>query len=334
MAAAVAAPFHAINEQLGGVLAPSDLVHNSPRHGRSRGMSFKGGKNGRSRGYSLIEERDVTVAKALMFVLKRTIEESEVDEDDKVDNLVADAEGWVAVDDALEHPKLAALDVSLEDIQRITSSAAKARFNLRQLPDTAAKAEDPASWAIRRVTNRNSLTAEAAPVPAGEKLSLTTADLPDFIVFETSYQRYPLLLASGAINQAPGGTPFLSFQPVTVSEDGSSESRQTGDVSIWIHLRTALEAAPEVAWQRTESGTIITSDEVPKSLWKKAVARKTEIGLLFEDGEVKKEVPAGLRGRGAKGKAKKDVGNVRKGALKREGSASEEESGSAEEADL
>lgn len=219
----------------------------------------------------------------------------------------------------------AAEDVGLEDIQRVVGGAIKARFNLRQQPNT--KADNPASWQIRRITNRDSIT---TPVPVGDKLTLESPDLPEFIVYETSYQRYPLILTTGTIARAPGGTQYLSLQPVTVGEDGS-ESRQgqgsaeAAEVSIWIHLRTALEEQPKILFQRTESGAIITSDEIPKSLWKKAVARRPDIGVLFEDGEVRKELPAGLRGKGAKGKARKG-----KGALKREGSGEDSGSGSEE----
>ncbi len=62
---------------------------------------MKGGKGGPGRRYSVVEDRDVSIAKALMFVLKRTIQEDEVDEEEEVDNLVADKEGWVGVDDAV-----------------------------------------------------------------------------------------------------------------------------------------------------------------------------------------------------------------------------------------
>ena len=96
MAAAVASPI--TNNQLDNVLPPSALAQNSPRHGRSRGMSFKG-KGAQGRRYSVVEDSDKELAKALMFVLKRTIKEDEVDEDDEVDNVVADADGWVGVDD-------------------------------------------------------------------------------------------------------------------------------------------------------------------------------------------------------------------------------------------
>ncbi|KAK0735285.1 KptA family-domain-containing protein [Lasiosphaeria miniovina] len=327
MAAAVAVPFSAISEHLGGVLPPSAVVQHSPRHGRSRGMSMKG-KGGRGRGYSVVEERDVTIAKALMFILKRTIQESEVDEEEEVENLVADAEGWVSVDDVLEHPRITVLEADFEDVQRVVANATKARFNLRQALGTADKADEPASWQVRRIgNNRDSVQ---APAPVGDKLNVETADLPEFVVYETSYQRYPLILSSGAISRAPGGTQSLVFYPVTVGEDGT-ESRQSSaggeaaDVSIWIHLRTALETEPSVVWRRTENGAILTADEVPKTLWNKAVARRPDIGVLFEEGEVRKEVPAGLRGRGGKGRAKK--GN--KATLKREGSG--EDSGSASE---
>ena len=105
MSAAVAVPLSAINDQLGGVLPPSALVQHEPRHGRSRGMSVKG-KNAKGRSYSIVEDRDVSIAKALMFVLKRTITESEVDEEEEVDNLVVDAEGWVGIDDVVCPPFL------------------------------------------------------------------------------------------------------------------------------------------------------------------------------------------------------------------------------------
>lgn len=196
-------------------------------------------------------------------------------------------------------------------MERITANATKARFDLRQTPG------QPGLWQISRITTRDSAT---SPVPVGDKLSADTKDVPEFVIYETSYQRYPLLQTLGAITRAPGGTQYLSFAPV---DEDSNESRQNpAEVSVWIHLPSALQAAPGITWQRSDSGTIITADEVPKSLWKKAVGRRPDIGILFEDGEVRKEVPANLRGKGAKGKARKG-----KAVLAREGSG--EDSGSA-----
>jgi len=305
--AAVLIPLSTINQN-GGVLPPSALVQHSARHGRSRGASMKG-KGGRGRGYSVLEERDVTMAKAVSFVLKRSVPESEaVEEDNEEDKrLRADVEGWVSVADMFQQPKFEDLGATLEDIQRVASSS-KARFTLRQVP--GANAEDAAAWQVRPTTKRNSIT---APVIEGEPLTADADDLPEYVVYETSYQAYPLILASGGIKRA-GGTTHLSFTPVSPTADA--------DIGIWIQLRSAMEVAPEIKWQRTESGGIVTADEIPKDLWKKVVARRSDVGLLFEDGEVRGEVPEALRGKGTKGKGKKSKGPAQGRADEDSGSSS------------
>lgn len=72
MATAVLVPMSTISLN-GGVLPPSANSQNAPRHGRSRGTSVAKGKGAaRGRGYSLIDERDAVVSKALALVLKRS----------------------------------------------------------------------------------------------------------------------------------------------------------------------------------------------------------------------------------------------------------------------
>lgn len=327
MAAAVAVPLSTINGELGGVLPPSAVVQHSPRHGRSRGMSMKG-KAGRGRGYSVVEERDVTVAKALMFVVKRAVQkEPELEEGEEGEFLVADPEGWVSLVDVLAHSRISALGVTFEDVRRIIANAAKPRFDLRQTTNEEGKADDPASWQISRITTREITTSH---VPVGDQLSTETDGLPEFVIYETSYQRYPLLLALGAITRAPGGSQHQSFVPVFVGEDGNEMRQNSGggeaaEVSVWIHLRSALQAEPGITWHRSENGMIITADQIPKALWTKAVARRPEIGVLFEEGEVRKEVPANLRGKATKGRARKGKAELtREGSGDDSGSASEE----------
>lgn len=59
------------------------------------------GKGGQQRRYSVVEERDVSIAKALMFVVKRAIQKEEVEEGDDGEFLVADPEGWIGVSDVV-----------------------------------------------------------------------------------------------------------------------------------------------------------------------------------------------------------------------------------------
>ncbi|KAK6193776.1 hypothetical protein LQW54_012132, partial [Pestalotiopsis sp. IQ-011] len=136
--------------------------------------------------------------------------------------------------------------------------------------------------------------------------------------------------ASNGIQRAAGAS-HITFSPIA-AVDGSETTRPAGrtsdaDVGIWVHLRSALEAEPSIVWQRTASGAVVTTaTEVPRSLWRRAVARRQDIGLLLEDGEVRKEVPEALRGKGSKGKAKKGKGSLRKsrGGEDASGSASDE----------
>jgi hypothetical protein len=126
------------------------------------------------------------------------------------------------------------------------------------------------------------------------------------IVYETSYANYPLILASGGIKRA-GGQPLLSFSSIKISEDGTEiRTASDADVSIYIDLRSVIEQDSKITWSRNESGAVVTEGDakgvISKAFWKKVVARRADIGVLFENGEVRKEVPIGLRGKGAKPK--------------------------------
>ncbi len=209
---------------------------------------------------------------------------------------------------------MADLGATLEDLQRIVTTSNKSRFTLRRQPKTTSPEKDAAAaYQVRPNSRQNNVS---APVLVGKPFTVETEDLPEFVVYETSYQAYPLILNSGGIKRA-GGSTHLSFSPVTPGR--TSEA----DVSIWIELRSALEAAPEVNWQRTESGSIVTAEEVSRTLWKKVVARRSDIGLLFEDDEVRQEVPEALR-KGAKGKGKKSKGSLQSLGDEESGSATDE----------
>ena len=94
MAAAVLQPMQGLSLDH-EIMPPSPISQNASRHGRSRhgGSVVKGNKT-RGRGYSIVDDREVTISKALSWILKRTVEEGEDHEEDGA-KLVADSEGWV-----------------------------------------------------------------------------------------------------------------------------------------------------------------------------------------------------------------------------------------------
>lgn len=172
----------------------------------------------------------------------------------------------------------------------------KARFELSQASATAA-AGSPAAYKIRILRAKRSSLQAPLEVEA-EPITSETSDLPEFVVYETTYQAYPLILASGAIQLAAGATR-LAFAPMDALESRASKA----DIAIWVNLRDAWTPGK---WHRTISGSqFTTTAEVPRSLWTKVVARRPDVGVLFENGEVRGEVPEALRRKGTKGSAKK-----------------------------
>jgi hypothetical protein len=85
----------------GGIMPPSPVSGNSSRHGRSKHGGSVAKKGGRGRGYSVVEDREALISKALTFVLKRTIKEGEKQEEGTEEKLVADADGWVDCEDVV-----------------------------------------------------------------------------------------------------------------------------------------------------------------------------------------------------------------------------------------
>ncbi|TAQ90969.1 hypothetical protein B7494_g694 [Chlorociboria aeruginascens] len=287
-----------------GIMPPSPISQNSSRHGRSKhgGSVVKGNKT-RGRGYSVVEDREAMISKALSWVLKRTVEEGEEKEGE--DKLVADSEGWADCEAVLNRPNVSILEVTLSELQDLIASP-KSRFTLKQKPESDPDKES--SFLIRQnqTTNAQRPISPQSATSALTSLTEESENLPDLIVYETSYANYPLILASGGIKRA-GGQAHLQFASIKVLEDGTeSRSGSDADVSIYIDLRAAMKANGKIEWMRNENGMVITEGDatgvVEKQYWKKAVARRADIGVLFENGEIRKEIPIGLRGKGVKGK--------------------------------
>jgi len=354
MAAAVLQPLQSLSLDR-EIMDPSPISPNASRHGRSKHGGSVSKTKGRGRGYSVVDDREGMISKALTWVLKRTIEEGE-EQAEGEEKLVADSEGWVDCEQVvsliiqndsklhlqdhqsdkiqLQRPNLSSLEVKFPELKDLVESpSSKSRFSLKLKPDSKEdpEAEEPLSsnYLIKaNPTPSGPMSPTSAAAPKFTPLTTTTEDLPDFIVYETSYANYPLILASGGIKRA-GGQALLQFATIVVQEDGSEvrAPKSDADVSIHINLRQIMEAEPKIRWARTDAGNVVTEGDanggIAKVNWKKVVARRADIGVLFEDGEVRKEVPVGLRGKGVK--AKKGGKGKGKGGLKEMKSRSEDD---------
>jgi 2'-phosphotransferase len=231
----------------------------------------------------------------------------------------------------LEKENLKTLEVTFEELHSVVTSP-KSRFAVKLKPDSEEAEADESDYLIRMIASSAPSTTPSATNQKFTPLTTTTEDLPDLIVYETSYANYPLILASGGIKRA-GGQAHLQFASIQINEDGTEERKSSdADVSIYIDLRAVMEAEPKITWARTESGTVVTAGNaeggLEKKYWKKAVGRRADIGVLYEDGVVKKEVPVGLRGKGAKGK--KGLKGKGAGVQKKEMKATSEDDSASE----
>ncbi|APA11625.1 hypothetical protein SS1G_05079 [Sclerotinia sclerotiorum 1980 UF-70] len=311
MAAAVMQPPSAMSMDR-EIMPPSPISNNQSRHGRGKhGGSVSSNKKSRQRGYSIIAERDSTVTRALTKLLKRFSEEdNELEEG--TEKFVASAEGWLSCEKVLKN--LETLDLTLLELRKILQSpSSKPRFTLKSISSSETESDSPSDYLIRLNTpsTPTTITPSNISMASLELITMSSADLPDFVVYETSYSNYPLILASGGIRKA-GGQSHLSFTSIFISSDATetrtriSTNKDDADVSIYISLKTTIESNPQIKWYRNGNGGIVSEGDdnglMSKSVWKKVIARKVDIGVLFEDGVVKKEVPVGLRGKGVKGK--------------------------------
>ncbi|KAI6248644.1 hypothetical protein HI914_03377 [Erysiphe necator] len=282
----------------GEIMPPSPLTPNVSRHGRGKHGGSNVKNKGRGRGYSIVDEREWLISKTLARILKHNVDADQDEDQDGND-------GWANCEDILAHSEILALEVTLSELETFSNSP-KPKFTVKLKPGITVSEDHVSSDYLIRInhlpTTATTNTANSMLIP----LNGSTSDLPKLVIYETSYANYPLILASGGIKRA-GGQPYLSFKAISLI--GETELPPvSADVSIYIDLPLAIEANQTILWQRTESGVIITEGDnegmINKSLWKNVIARRADIGVLFEDGQVKREVPSNLRGKGAKLKKK------------------------------
>lgn len=136
-------------------------------------------------------------------------------------------------------------------------------------------------------------------------ITIAGDNVPEVVVYSTTYASYPRILAAGAIVNVNGNNGKGS--QIRCSTEVSDDA----EVLIYIDVYKCL-AESKLGWFQGDNNQVVASADVPKAFWKKVVGRKFDVGLLLEDGEVLKEVPVSLRSKkaGTKTKAKSGKGRV------------------------
>ncbi|KAI9742607.1 MAG: hypothetical protein M1818_003748 [Claussenomyces sp. TS43310] len=268
------------------IMSASPLSDNKQRtrHGRSKhGGSMA--RSGRSRGASLVnmDERELAISKALVWIFKHG---------EALEELELDQQGFADCAELLSWQHFETLQVTLPEIQEVATHDPRQRFVIKVKQGAAATSHEASDWAIGTAQSTHAAKELAAMKP----ITLEAEDIPETVVYSTTYAAYPLILASGGLKNTSGSRQ-LRF---------STEVPDDAEVLIYVDVFRALQDAPEMTWYQSETqdtvvsegnATSANSNVLDKRFWKRVVGRKFEVGTLFEDGEEIKEVPTNLRGK-------------------------------------
>lgn len=189
----------------------------------------------------------------------------------------------------LQEKNLLSISPTLDDLQALLQDNPRSRFELRlKSTSTVVNPQLASSWLIRSTSNLAILSKIS-----GTPLSQDTESLPTFAIYATSYANYARILTQGILLNTSGSNLTLDTQP-------PHDNDSTAEVLFYVDLYAALHSGSGLTWYLDENELqLIVADRkgVEKEFWKKIVGRKGDVGVLWEEGHVVKNVPLGLRGK-------------------------------------
>jgi 2'-phosphotransferase len=187
----------------------------------------------------------------------------------------------------LEWQHLETNNITFPEIHAFATSDPLARFTLKS--KTPASPIDPKA-PLAPSNYLIALTTSLAPPdisPASlTPLSLAADNLPELVIYATTYAAYATILEEKQITNRSGTQIHFTTK---IPDDA--------EVLIYIDIVAALEQGQK--WLVHEAkGVVVTQGKggaVESAFWKKVVGKKGGLGMLFENGEVVKEVPVGAK---------------------------------------
>ncbi|QUC19430.1 uncharacterized protein UV8b_03671 [Ustilaginoidea virens] len=240
--------------------------------------------------------RDVDISKALSRLLRHQAENAGI-------NL--DKEGFAPLDKVLQWGPLKALGVSVEEVEAIVETNAKKRFALKPIAQG-----DPASPASYLIRANQGHSLQVDPASLFRSIALGDADFPARVLHGTYFAFWDDIVRSGGLKPMTRGHIHCSEK--TLEEGAVSGMRGDAEILVEIDIQASLEEG--AAWWRSENGVILTDGGseglLSTRFFKKVTGRKAGVGVLWEDGEKRADLPVGLKmvvpagKRGARGRVR------------------------------
>ncbi|KAL2076221.1 hypothetical protein VTL71DRAFT_1164 [Oculimacula yallundae] len=288
------------------------------RGGRPGGRGGRGGKRGGGGGRG--EGREVMVSKALSKLLRHAAVEA---------GLKLDAEGFASVEQVMKWPRLKSLQITFDDIRTAVSDNAKQRFSMKPNPSITGtpnlNSENPSDWVIR-ANQGHSIAVDSASLLV--PITVAAGNIPDTVVHGTYFAFYQTIVESGGLKKMTRNHIHFSTGLPEDKQGVISGMRKDAEILIYVDVKQSLEDGVE--WWLSENGVVLTEGDQTGVLgtkyWQKVEGRKEDVGVLWEEGKMMKELPESFRGgrapigKGSRGQGSRGRGRGGRGRGRGEGS--------------
>lgn len=215
---------------------------------------------------------------------------------------------------------LASLKVTLADVQSIVATNDKQRFTLKLDGDAPTASDSPADYLVRANQGHSIKLASSSLLRP-----VTLADVPPRVLHGTYFAFWPAIEAAGGLK--PMGRNHVHCSTGDSEDPGSGPLAVSGmrrDAELVVEIDVEASLREGIRWWRSDNGVVLTEGDDEGGLvgcrfFKKVTGRKVDVGVLWEDGEKKADLPAGLRarvphGKGPRGRGRERGGRGRRGA--------------------
>ncbi|KJZ78936.1 hypothetical protein HIM_01709 [Hirsutella minnesotensis 3608] len=281
-------------ERLAGSALAGDAVGEAqaPRQ-RNSG---RGAKSSVGRG----QGREVQVSKALSRLLRHQADSA---------GIQLDEEGYAPLDKVLAWGPLRSLKVSIAEVQSLVAANDKQRFSLKPSkgsdPNSSAASDSPSDYLIR-ANQGHSIKLESEALL--EPITLAAGNVPARVLHGTYFAFWPAIVASGGLK--PMGRNHVHCSTGTPEEGVVSGMRRDAELLVEVDVEKSLGEG--LRWWRSDNGVVLTeggADDglVSSRFFKRVTGRSLDIGVLWEDGQKRADLPEGIkavvpRGKGPRGR--------------------------------
>ena len=204
------------------------------------------------------QKRDIFISKALTYLLRHVAVQ---------ENLEIDNNGFVSIDQLLNHNRLKTHKCTRDDIERIVTNSDKKRFVINYENNTIAATQ---GHSIKLKPD------ESVLVPI-EKIS----DLPEKLIHGTNLKNSILILKSGSLLNMQRNHIHLS--PGIVGQDSQVISGMRTTSTVFIYIKKDQDTLSHLQLFKSLNDVYLCSNDIPITDFEKVEIRTHENGKLVSE---------------------------------------------------